>query len=533
MSGDGDISPTVSVDPLTCTLNSSSSSSSKATFTRKQFATKEEFYETRRTYNNQNRKQRNKAKRKRTLEGCDDEIGSNEESEHSYSDKGDDIVGEDERNGLKDEDENTACHKNAESESSENNNDDGENGTFSTCSTELPTSIVESLSTKPSPEVERILSVAAHLERQEAVRAALDGSGIRIVVDCSFGYVMNTKEIRSLAKQLELCISHNWHAICPAALTFVSYSGAVSEILKVGRLGPPLDDQAKRTVEMARQIQREMSNGSSHSLVNDAAAFLNAANIDGAGPSISSPSKPSPLVESMSERRKAEVEENGQEEKGQKGQRERGELVGICWKEIHERQIGGEENYKSLGGSILRARKDSAPARLRANITDQPLSEAFPDASKIIIMSPDAEEPLTDIPSDAIFVIGGIVDRNVKKGITKGYAASLGSRCRRLPISEHAEALGLGKGAQKCPVLNIDSVVSALLDYHASGNWVAALNKVIPGRKRRDQALMNSKKRTKEEGREGKGDQIEERIEGEGKEEEENIGLLNRKREIE
>lgn len=51
---------------------------------------------------------------------------------------------------------------------------------------------------------------------------------------------------------------------------------------------------------------------------------------------------------------------------------------------------------------------------------------AQPAPLRVVVLSPDAAEPLPDAPLDphALYVIGGIVDRSVQKGITTRYAVS-------------------------------------------------------------------------------------------------------------
>ncbi|GIL62903.1 hypothetical protein Vafri_17110 [Volvox africanus] len=93
-------------------------------------------------------------------------------------------------------------------------------------------------------------------------------------------------------------------------------------------------------------------------------------------------------------------------------------------------------------------------------------AEAF-GPTAVVVLSPDAAEPLLDLDSErCVYVIGGIVDRTHRKGLTLKYAEARQVECRRLPIAEHAEQLGLGKGTRKCPVLNIDDVVKALIIFH-------------------------------------------------------------------
>ncbi|KAG2483928.1 hypothetical protein HYH03_017249 [Edaphochlamys debaryana] len=113
-------------------------------------------------------------------------------------------------------------------------------------------------------------------------------------------------------------------------------------------------------------------------------------------------------------------------------------------------------------------------------------TEAFPP-EKVVVLSPDATEPLEGVDTEHVYVIGGIVDRTHRKGVTLKYAEAQQVACRRLPIAENAEALGLVKGTRKNPILNIDSVVAALLLFRDTGDWVQALDAAIPQRKRKPQ----------------------------------------------
>ena len=58
-------------------------------------------------------------------------------------------------------------------------------------------------------------------------------------------------------------------------------------------------------------------------------------------------------------------------------------------------------------------------------------------------LSSDAEQRLGGVEPGKVYCIGGIVDRAIVKGVTSGFAASHGLQCRRLPIREHAAALGM------------------------------------------------------------------------------------------
>ncbi|KAJ9516697.1 hypothetical protein QJQ45_015147, partial [Haematococcus lacustris] len=102
-----------------------------------------------------------------------------------------------------------------------------------------------------------------------------------------------------------------------------------------------------------------------------------------------------------------------------------------------------------------------------------PVAQAFP-GKQLVIMSPDAEAALLPMGGEplnpqAVYVVGGIVDRTVRKGLTLEYAAAAGLTAVRLPVLEYAAELGLGKGTTKRPVLNVNDVVVALLEYHRTG----------------------------------------------------------------
>lgn len=82
-------------------------------------------------------------------------------------------------------------------------------------------------------------------------------------------------------------------------------------------------------------------------------------------------------------------------------------------------------------------------------------------------------------PPPQVYVIGGLVDRTVRKGASLRLAQRCGARAVRLPIAEHlgSAALGNSKG-----VLNVNDVFNALLAVHAGDSWLEALDAAIPQR---------------------------------------------------
>ncbi len=101
-----------------------------------------------------------------------------------------------------------------------------------------------------------------------------------------------------------------------------------------------------------------------------------------------------------------------------------------------------------------------------------------------MVLSPDAPEPLEEVVSGKVYCIGGIVDRAIIKGVTHSFASSNSLQCRRLPIREHAVELGMQPRTNMNPVLNVNDVAAALLEYRSSGSWVQALQAAVPQRKR-------------------------------------------------
>ncbi|KAI8474675.1 MAG: hypothetical protein J3K34DRAFT_517988 [Monoraphidium minutum] len=123
-------------------------------------------------------------------------------------------------------------------------------------------------------------------------------------------------------------------------------------------------------------------------------------------------------------------------------------------------------------------------ARHEGHVADVFASER----SNLVMLSPDAPDALDGpLDSAAVYVIGGIVDKSVVKGLSLGWAAAAGVRAARLPVREYADDLGMAfGGANKTPVLSISDVVVALLEAgRTGGDWAAALGAALPERVRR------------------------------------------------
>jgi len=96
--------------------------------------------------------------------------------------------------------------------------------------------------------------------------------------------------------------------------------------------------------------------------------------------------------------------------------------------------------------------------------------------TKVVVLSPDADEDLDEVREDCVYVIGGLVDRTVKKMESRSQAEQRGAQCfRRIPIKSHGPP-GLH------PVLNIDVVVRILVERMRRDDWHDILLDCLPHR---------------------------------------------------
>lgn len=100
---------------------------------------------------------------------------------------------------------------------------------------------------------------------------------------------------------------------------------------------------------------------------------------------------------------------------------------------------------------------------------------------RIVVMSPDAEEPLREVAKDAVYVVGGLCDYKRSVQTTLNGARASGVCARRLPLAET-----LGASVPSVTILTVDQCVAALHLAHANGgDWGAALRAALPQRKLR------------------------------------------------
>ncbi|XP_053381046.1 tRNA methyltransferase 10 homolog B-like [Mercenaria mercenaria] len=106
-------------------------------------------------------------------------------------------------------------------------------------------------------------------------------------------------------------------------------------------------------------------------------------------------------------------------------------------------------------------------------------SELFP-LQQVVCLSPDSNSLLTDIDPEKVYVIGGLVDENIKQRITENRAAETGIETARLPIEENMVKLEQSSHSQ---VLAVNQVFDILISYISIKDWKKALAVGVPRRK--------------------------------------------------
>ena len=105
-------------------------------------------------------------------------------------------------------------------------------------------------------------------------------------------------------------------------------------------------------------------------------------------------------------------------------------------------------------------------------------AEVGPPDPQLVVLSPDAQEPLAELDPTAVYIVGGLCDYRRVRNATRGRAEARGVVCRRLPLRE---ALGRTLAVE---ILTVDQVLHVLLEAANNGSdWARALEAALPPRK--------------------------------------------------
>lgn len=97
------------------------------------------------------------------------------------------------------------------------------------------------------------------------------------------------------------------------------------------------------------------------------------------------------------------------------------------------------------------------------NVVDKPLCEAF-DSRKLIYLTPDSQNTMTRFDHEAIYVIGGLVDKGRGDPFTLAKAKRHKLKTQKFPL--HMLEWQQGKKS-----LTLDQVGNILLDFRMTNNW--------------------------------------------------------------
>lgn len=113
-------------------------------------------------------------------------------------------------------------------------------------------------------------------------------------------------------------------------------------------------------------------------------------------------------------------------------------------------------------------------------VEQRPYIEVFAseeDRARLVYLTADAEDVLDRIDPSKIYIIGGVIDRNRLKGITKKKADEQGIASARLPLDEH---LDMGAFSR---ILTVNQVAEILVHQQGCEDWRETFGKCVPGRK--------------------------------------------------
>ncbi|NXT41102.1 TM10C methyltransferase, partial [Pelecanoides urinatrix] len=113
--------------------------------------------------------------------------------------------------------------------------------------------------------------------------------------------------------------------------------------------------------------------------------------------------------------------------------------------------------------------------KLLITVTDQCYTDVFPK-DKLIYLTADSPKVMKTFDHDKIYIVGSMVDRSIRKGVSLAQAKRLGLETAALPLEKY---LLWNTGAKN---LTLDQMMHILLTLKDTGDWKKALE-FVPKRK--------------------------------------------------
>ncbi|SCN60318.1 tRNA m(1)G methyltransferase, putative [Plasmodium chabaudi adami] len=100
----------------------------------------------------------------------------------------------------------------------------------------------------------------------------------------------------------------------------------------------------------------------------------------------------------------------------------------------------------------------------------------FFEKNKIVVLSPDATEELTELHQDEVYIISALVDRSISKNLSFYQASLQNVVTKKLPLEKYIKK-------KKSNVLNVNTVVEILIAYLQIKDWKKVFEKCLPQKK--------------------------------------------------
>ncbi|EER09242.1 hypothetical protein, conserved [Perkinsus marinus ATCC 50983] len=114
---------------------------------------------------------------------------------------------------------------------------------------------------------------------------------------------------------------------------------------------------------------------------------------------------------------------------------------------------------------------------------------------QVVYLTADSEDTMWSFEPDTVYIIGGLVDKNRHKNITKDKAAELGLRTARLPLGE---VVDMGDHSKVLTVNHVLEIMAHLWQHQRSKksvteeDWREVCLECLPGRKKKKVGDVNS-----------------------------------------
>jgi len=105
------------------------------------------------------------------------------------------------------------------------------------------------------------------------------------------------------------------------------------------------------------------------------------------------------------------------------------------------------------------------------------------DPDEVVYLTPDSPNELDQLNKDKVYVIGGLVDHQLRKGKTRSRAEAKQVTTARLPIDKYMERKKEPGYHSFSNVLSVNQVFDILLKFHETQDWRCTLETCVPPRK--------------------------------------------------